>query len=454
MLEIFGHKDCDAYGRIDQYVLKIGVWMSGRDRRCAMIQKIGRMCIVICLGFVVWQCGSSNPVNNTVIGLRMDDRGATPAGIDAVVQANNQFALDVYAELKQADGNVFLSPYSISTALAMTYEGANGQTAEEMAQVFYFPTDDDARRAAFAALHNALNEEDAEHELRVANALWAQKDYVFLETYTNTLQNFYAANASNLDFRGASEDARKTINTWVEAQTNDKIENLFPQGSLSASTRLVLTNAIYFKGDWLTQFDKNKTQNETFYLTSNTSASVPMMRLTDGVARFKYAEVDGGQILEMPYKGEKLSMIVLLPERGNLAHFESVFSLENLNRWKGQMHLQKVDVFLPKFTFKTKYLLNGTLQKMGMPTAFSNAADFSGMDGTQNLAIQVVVHQAFVDVNEEGTEAAAATGVGVELTSVPLPPPVFRADRPFLFMIQDVAHGNILFLGRVADPTK
>lgn len=416
------------------------------------MKKIGVICLVLCMGFLVWHCGSSNPVNNTKIALRMDDSGVTPAGVEAVVQANNRFALDIYQRLKQDGGNVFLSPYSISTALAMTYEGARGQTADEMARVFYFPTEDATRRAAFASVYNMLNEEDAEYELRTANALWAQKDYAFLETYTHALQNYYAAIANTLDFKNDTEGARQTINAWVEDQTENRIQDLFPQGTLSATTRLVLTNAIYFKGDWLAQFDKKDTRDAPFYLTPTSPVNVPLMHMADSDTRFKYAHVEGVQILELPYKGEDLAMLVFLPDRGNLEAFENSLTLDNLARWQNEMYTQKVDIFLPKFTFKTKYFLNGTLQEMGMPTAFSNAADFSGMDGTQSLSIQTVIHQAFVEVNEEGTEAAAATGVAVELTSVPLPPPVFRADRPFLFLIQDVEHENILFLGRVMDP--
>ena len=333
----------------------------------------------------------------------------------------------------------------------MTYEGARGQTAEEIARVFFFPTDDVARRAAFAAIHNQLNEEDAAFELNTANALWAQKDYVFLEAYINTLQSYYAANATNLDFSGAMEGARKTINAWVEVHTNNKIKNLFPKGSLSALTRLVLTNAVYFKGQWVTQFDKRQTRDAAFYISPNNAVSVSFMRLTGDPVRFKYAEDEGVQMLEMPYKGEKLTMTLFLPTNGALAEFENT-SLEKWEGWKNRLQMQRVDVFLPRFKFETKYFMSETLKKMGMPTAFSSTANFSGMDGTRSLAIQTVIHQAFVDVNEEGTEAAAATGVAVAETSARPPVPVFRADRPFLFFIQDVEHGNILFIGRVADP--
>lgn len=410
------------------------------------------MVVLVCFGAFIWQCGDNNPVSSSLIGLRMDDRGATSVGIAAVVQANNQFALDVYDQLKQQEtGNIFLSPYSMSMALAMVYEGARGSTAEEMANVFYFPKDDDVRRPAIAALYNALNEEDAEHELGVANALWAQKDYTFLESYVHTLQNYYAAHASNLDFIGATEDARNTINTWVESHTNDKIEDLFPEGSLNHLTRLVLTNAVYFKGEWATQFDKAQTRDDAFYVTPDNTVNVSMMRLFGDDAEFKYIRDDGVQVLEMAYKGDEISMVIFLPAEGQLADFENTLSLEKVEQWKDKMRLQTVHVSLPKFKFETKYFMGEMLEYMGMATAFSEEADFSGMDGTTDLRLQKVIHQAFVDVNEEGTEAAAATGAVGGPDSAP---PSFYANRPFLFMIQDVEHGNILFWGRVTDPTK
>ena len=279
-----------------------------------------------------------------------------------------------------------------------------------------------------------------------------KKDYQFLEAYINTLQSYYAATATNLDFAGATEGARKTINAWVEVHTNHKIKDLFPKGSLSALTRLVLTNAVYFKGQWVTQFDKEQTKDAAFHISPNNAVTVSLMRLTGDGVRFNYAENEGVQVLEMPYKGEKLSMICFLPTNGDIAEFENTFSLEKLEGSKNQLRTQRVDVFLPRFTFETKYFMSETLKKMGMPTAFSSASDFSGMDGTRTLAIQTVIHQAFVDANEEGTEAAAATGVAVAERSVRPPVPVFRADRPFLFFIHDIEHGNILFLGRVAYP--
>jgi serpin B len=384
-----------------------------------------------------------------------DDKGATPAGITAVINANNQFALDLYSELrKSAKGeNVFFSPYSISTALAMTYEGARGKTAEEMQSVFHFPTDGQLRKSAFAAIHNQLNKPDSKFKLSIANSLWAQKDSKFLSEYLTTLQQYYAAKATNLDFVSATEESRKTINKWVEDKTNNKIKDLLSLGSLDATTRLVLTNAIYFKGTWIRQFDKSQTKDGDFRVSATNTIKVPMMRRADKDATFNYAETSDLQILEMPYEGERLSMLVLLP-KGDLSLLEPSLSLDKINDWKSKLREQRVDVLMPKFTLDTKYSMKETLTQMGMPTAFDgDRADFSGMTGRKSLRISAVIHQAFVDVNEEGTEAAAATAVVMSGKSVPRPVPIFRADHPFIFVIQDKENGNILFIGRVVNPT-
>ncbi|MDD4902405.1 MAG: serpin family protein [Patescibacteria group bacterium] len=385
-----------------------------------------------------------------------DDKGATPEGINSVVGANNQFALDLYAELKTADGNIFFSPFSISSALAMVDEGARGKTAEEIQSVFHFPADASSRQSSFAALYNQINQPDAKYQLSIANALWAQKDYKFLDEYLNVLEKYYAGQATNVDFKNATEQARLAINQWVEDKTNNKIKDLFPRGALNALTRLVITDAIYFKGTWIKQFDKKLTSDEDFRVSSANSVKVKMMQLTGEEANFNFAETADLQILEMPYDGDKLSMMILLPKNDDLSGLESSLSSAKISDWKSQLQEQRVDVYLPKFTFDTKYSLNGTLAKMGMPTAFTGQADFSGMDGTKNLAIQLVIHQAFVAVDEEGTEAAAATGVAVAASAMPIPRqiPVFRADHPFLFLIQDKDSGNILFLGRVSNPNK
>ncbi len=366
---------------------------------------------------------------------------------------SNQFAFDLYSNLKDAEeGNIFFSPYSISTALAMTCEGARGQTAEEMQSVFHFPGDS-VRRSSFAAIHNQLNKPNVEYELHTANALWVQKDYPLLDEYIGTIESYYAGKATNLDFVGETEQARQTINSWVEDKTNAKIKELFSQGSLNPLTRLVITNAIYFKGTWVKQFNETKTRQEDFRISPDNVVQVPMMRRTGEDAEFNYAETDELQILEMLYEGEDLSMIVLLPKDDALEALEGSFTMENLDQWKAELAEQRVDVYMPKFTFESKYPLNENLIEMGMPSAFDpDAADFSGIGGTRGLFIQLVVHKAFVDVNEEGTEAAAATGVVAGITAMPPPVPVFRADHPFIFLIQERGTGNILFLGRVVDP--
>ncbi len=385
---------------------------------------------------------------------KADDKGATPEGINSVTDASNQFALDLYAELKNNQGNIFFSPYSISTALAMTYEGARGETAEEMQKVFYFPADNNARRSAFAAIHNQLNEPNAKYQLSLANALWAENDYKFLNGYLETVAKYYAGKATNLNFKGAAEEARQTINQWVENKTNNKIKKLFPQDTLTADTRLVLTNAIYFKGTWVKQFEKNKTKASDFRASPANTVQVPMMQQTNEKTKFNYTETADVQVLEMPYEGEKLSMMVLLPKNDDLPALENSLSLAKINDWRKKLIQQHVDVFMPKFTFDTKYFMAETLAKMGMPTAFTDNADFSGMDGTKSLSIQNVIHQAFVDVNEEGTEAAAATGGSMGITSIMPQTLTFRADHPFIFIIQDKANGGILFFGRVSNPGK
>ncbi len=379
------------------------------------------------------------------------DTGAPPEGFNTV-DANNQFAFDLYSQLKEnKDENIFFSPYSIHVALTMTYEGARGQTEEEMRSVLYVPKDADVRRAEFAQIYNELNRKGKEYDLSTANALWAHIDYQFLEEYITTVEKYYGGKVTNLDFVKESEESRQTINTWVEEQTHNKIKDLIPKGVLNDLTRLVLTNAIYFKGTWVKQFNKEDTQNEDFTTSSGQIVNVPMMRLTGDDAEFNYAETDEMQLLELPYTGEDVSMLIILPKE-NLDHVEDTISNEKLSEWKTMLEKQRVDIYIPKFTFETKYFMVDILKKMGMPSAFdAKLADFSGMDGTKRLLIQNVIHQAFVEVNEEGTEAAAATAVVVGDESVGLIP-IFRADHPFIFIIIQKDTGTILFLGRVCDP--
>ncbi len=389
-------------------------------------------------------------------GVRVDDSGSTSEGVKAVVNSNNQFAFDLYSQFKEdnKDENIFFSPYSISVALTMTYEGARGQTAKEMQSVLHIPDYANLRRPNFAKIINEINKKDKKYKLSTANALWAQRDYQFLEKYKNTIEKYYGGKVTNVNFIDSQEreKSRLLINNWVEEQTNKKIKDLIPKGALDAYTRLVLTNAIYFKGMWVKQFDKKDTRDEDFTTGSGQTVKVPMMRLTGDDAEFNYAETDEIQILDMPYEGEDLSMLIILPKEDELDNLEKSITPEKLSEWKSMLTKRRVDIYIPKFKFETKYFMVNTLKKMGMPSAF-NAADFSGMDGTKALEIKNVIHQAFVEVNEEGTEAAAATAVIVGIESVQITP-IFRADHPFIFIIQQKDTGIVLFLGRVSDPTK
>ena len=383
------------------------------------------------------------------------------SGKSMVIQGNNTFALALYARLQGEDGNLFFSPYSISTALAMTYAGARGRTAAQMADVLHFPVGTkpaglNPRQLAseFGKLIKGLNAKGKEgaYELSVANALWGQKGYGFLTEFLQLVEKHYDSRLNQVDFVGATEKARQTINAWVEKKTNDKIKNLIPKGILDSMTRLVLTNAIYFKGNWARQFEEDRTHEAPFTLTDGQKVDVAMMNQT---ANFSYMETEALQGLELPYVNDELSMIVLLPkELDGLGALEKSLTLDNLSEWFGKVQKREVVVSIPKFKLTSQFSLAAVLKAMGMTDAFSGNADFSGMNGRRDLAISAVIHKAYVDVNEEGTEAAAATAVTMRLTSMaPGPrPPVFRADHPFLFLIRDNQSGSLLFIGRVMNP--
>lgn len=382
-----------------------------------------------------------------------DDSQATGEGVQAVVKSINDFAFKLYGQLnKNEDGNMFFSPYSLSTAFAMAYEGAKGQTAKEIQEVFGFPLDASVRQPAFARVYNQINAANRDYKLYTANAFWAHQDYQFLQEYLDVLQKYYAAEARNVDFINQTEQSRQTINNWIAEQTQDKIQNLFGPGTIDSLTRLVLTNAIYFKGDWAQQFDKSNTKDEDFTISSGNTVKIPMMSLTKEL-KFNYAEIDKLQLLEMPYKGEELAMLIILPKEVGLAETESNLNTDQLTSWRNSMSQQTVHIHLPRFRMETKYHLVDVLSNMGMSSPFEwPGADFSGMDGTEDLSISQVIHQAYVDVDEEGTEAAGATGIGLGVTAVAPKYVTFRADHPFIFLIQDNASGNILFIGRVVDP--
>jgi serine protease inhibitor len=376
-------------------------------------------------------------------------------GIQTVVDANNKFAFELYSELnKNEQSNLFYSPYSISAALAMTYEGAKGKTASEMKDVFHFP-EIGLLRPNFASIYNNINSKSEVYQLKTGNALWVQQDYPFIQEYMTTVEKYYGGKATNMDFIGEPDESRKTINSYIEEQTNNKIKDLLPEGSINDMTRMILTNAIYFKGTWEWQFDKSDTQDWDFKITPENIVKTPMMYMNPEKTDFNYANTDDLQILELPYKGDKISMLIILPKE-NLASLGEI-TADNLKSWTSQMQETHLDsISMPKFEFDTKYTLNDYLIALGMPTAFeAGKADFTGMANLpdEKLYIDFVIHQAYVKVDEEGTEAAAATAVGMMAGSAgPTEQKIFRADHPFIFIIQEKDTGNILFLGKVVDP--
>ncbi|MCR4403956.1 MAG: serpin family protein [Candidatus Acetothermia bacterium] len=372
--------------------------------------------------------------------------------LEELVTGNSAFALDLYAALRGEGGNLFYSPYSISLALAMTYAGARGETERQMGATLHFTLSQDRLHPAFNALDLALASRGRAvsegFRLNRANSLWGQLGYPFLESFLDTLAENYGAGLRLLDFQNRPEESRLVINDWVSDQTAGRIQDLLPEGSIGSDTRLVLTNAIYFKAAWKNPFNESLTQPGPFHLLDGSQATVPLMRQT---ATFGYAAGPGYQAVELPYDGDELSMVVLLPEEGRFEEFEGSLEPDRLSAILNELQPQSVELTMPKFRYTSSFSLRDTLAAMGMPIAFSELADFSGMNGTGGLAISDVIHKAFVAVDEAGTEAAAATAVVIRETAV-LPSIEVRLDRPFIFLIRDIPSGSILFIGRVLNP--
>ena len=369
--------------------------------------------------------------------------------------ANNDFALDLYGKLQSESGNLFFSPLSLSTALSMAYAGARGNTASQMAVALHLNSmPADKVHESVGALARYLNRPNNDYQLAMANRLWgtATKDFEFEKQFLDLTRMQYGAEMERVDF-SAGEQARRAINEWVEQQTQQKIKDVIPAGALNKLTRLVLTNAIYFKGKWREQFKKNATVNTDFFLGATDKVSVPMMNQK---ASFGLMDGEGLKVLELPYSGDNLSMLVLLPEKNDgLDELEKKLNTDNLKIWVGGLSKGDVQVMLPRFTMTWgAKLLNDPLKELGMVDAFDeNKADFSGIGGKPGfLCISQVVHKAFIDVNEEGTEAAAATAVIMQTRAVAQRPRVFKADHPFVFLIRDTHSGAILFMGRIANP--
>ncbi len=368
----------------------------------------------------------------------------------------NRFAGDLYGTLAAQKGNLFCSPLGISVALTMASAGARGKTADEMAKVLHLDPKAIDAHAAYKQLLARLQSKpkDGAPELAVANRLWADNSAKLAPAFVALTQNDYGAAVAPLDFRGAPEPARQTINQWVSDRTHQRIDQLLSAGSIDASTRLVLTNAIYMKARWANPFSHTATRDETFYVGGVKGRKVPMMHLG---GPGQYAEIPGAAIVELPYTasqtGARLSMRVVLPTtRTGLAAVERTLAKQGLGAFTGALATRNVTLSLPRFRAKLAFALKPALEKLGMTTAFSDAADFSGI-AEPSLQISDVFHQAFVATDEDGTEAAAATAVVMRATSALIAPHVeFRADHPFLVLIRDASSGVVLFVGRITDP--
>jgi len=388
---------------------------------------------------------------------RITSPDVSPSEQALLAEGNSAFAFELYQALKGEEGNLFYSPYSISLALAMTYAGARGETAQQMADTLQFLLDQDKLHPAFNWLdaelakrgEGAAGKDGEGFRLNIVNAIWGQKDYEFLSSFLDVLAENYGAGLRILDFITETEKSRVTINDWVSDQTEERIEDLIPQGAIGELTRLVLTNAIYFNAAWKYPFNKDMTANSPFYLLDGGQVIVPMMKQTES---FGYAEGEGYQAVELLYDGGELSMVILLPEAGKFEAFEEGLQAQQVSDIISDLQLTEVALMMPQFEFDSEFSLKDTLAEMGMPIAFSSGADFSGMTGDPELFISDVVHKAFVAVDEAGTEAAAATAVIMDLTAVPEPPVEVTLDRPFIFLIRDIDTGAVLFVGRVMNP--
>ncbi len=386
---------------------------------------------------------------------------AATAQVQSLVDGNTAFALNLYSELATNDGNLFFSPYSISTCTAMLYAGARGGTELQMADVLGFGTNQQQFASLFGQLQDELEADQQTNaiQLNIANALWTQAGFPFLPAFLGTATNQYQANVNQADFVTNADGVTQAINNWVAQETQDKITNILSPGMINPETRLVLANAIYFLGEWTTEFELTNTSTEPFYLSTTTQVQTPLMHrpATNGV--YNYVEGSNFQAIEIPYASNQLSMVILLPSQINgCSQLEQQLSPSFLSNVLAQMTEQSVEVFLPRFTLASTFNLANTLADMGMPDAFTpDVADFSGIDGMEDLYVSFVVHKAWCQVNESGTEAAAATVIGV-ITSVvggsTPPPPVFRADHPFIFFIRDTQSGSVLFMGRLANPSQ
>lgn len=386
-------------------------------------------------------------------GCRCDEQIIPVEGGRAVDAAHsvNEFAVDLYRELAAGDGNLFFSPTSISTALAMTWAGTAGGTAEEAAVVLHLGSDRQQVLADYSQLLAGLAGNDTTFTLNVANRLWGQTGLPFHSSYLTEIQKHFGGGFESSDFRVDPEKERLAINHWVAKQTADKIQDLLPAGTIDRNTRLVLTNAVYFLGNWLFPFPYDRTSDEEFHLADGSTMTVPTMKLKKHLPYFSNVDL---AMVALPYVGDDLEFLVVLPNgNSSLPEIEASLTADGLKEDMETMTRHEVDVWLPRLDLSQAFNLNSALKRLGLRRAFiEDQADFSGMTDQKGLFISSVVHKSFLKVDEQGTEAAAATGVTIGLTSMPMPQTMFVADHPFLFLIRQKDTGVILFMGRLEDP--
>ena len=383
----------------------------------------------------IWHSGN--------IEIKWNENGLNEENLENVAKASTIFGLELLQNLSEKNGNILLSPLSIWLAMAMLYEGANSTTAEEIAKVMHFPENKSLLRENINYFLKKFGNCSENFTLSIANSLWTQNGFPVRNEYVNILKNYYYAYFKLLNFIKDPEKARIIINSWVENKTMGKIKDFFPKDSITKSTVAVLVNALYFHGLWANPFNESETNKGDFH-TPNGIVEVDMMHQLNS---FRYAEDKDAQIVELPYNGTNLSMLVILP-RGNTLNI----SLENLNKWRENLEMKRVEITFPKFKIDVKFSLKESLEAMGIREVFTGRADLSLISPQGGIFASNVYHETYVSVDERGTEAAAATGISVEY-SIPPPPVEFRVDHPFLFLIQDRSTGAIFFMGWVEELT-
>ena len=393
-------------------------------------------------------------INHQTLPIEVKALTPTPEGIAEVVTANNQFAIDMYQQIngksEQVDENEFFSPYSLSTAMAMLYAAAEGETKAQIQKTFHYPAPAILNPNS-AALYNQFNKPNPDYKLATVNDLWTQQGLTLNKSYLDTVQRYYSSQVTALDFEGSPDPARQTINKKIAEKTKQMIPQLLPKGSIKSDTAVVLTNAVYFKGDWTLPFTAESTSTQPFYNAIGRASTVQMMRQQ---SYFDYYEDKHIQVVQLPYKGDDLSMLVVLPKLNHKLAMQQLaksLSATKIKQWRSGLVRQEVNLHLPKFKLDARYQMKKLLADMGMPKAFNNGAEFNLYADGPPIKLDEVYHQAVVTVDEKGTEAAAATAIVGMYTGMSYPAE-FKADHPFMFMIKDNKTGAILFLGQVNKP--